>query len=107
MQDREKLRLRKHDLQTEADGDGRYEHDDKRLDQTKSPALEQQEDEHVEGGHHNTGDQRKVKEKVKSYGRPDHFGKIARGNTDFRKDPKHYGCSPPVMLSACLGQISP
>ncbi len=64
--------------------DGADERDHQRLDVAESPALQQQNQQHVQAGDEHAVEERNVEEQFQRDGRANYLGQIAGGNGDLR-----------------------
>ena len=82
------LRLRQKHLHAEHPHDGPDQRDHQRLHVAETPALQQQDQQHVEPGDQHAIEQRNVKEQVQRDGRADDLGQVAGRDRDLRADPQ-------------------
>ena len=105
-QHRPVLRPGEKHLHAEQRDDGADERDDQRLDVAESPALQEQNQQHVEAGDQHAVKQRNMEEQIQRDGRADHFGQVAGRDGDLRAHPQHEAHPAAVALAAKLRQVA-
>ncbi len=100
------LRPREKHLHAEHRDDGSDQRNHQRFDVAESPALQQQDQQHIEPGNQHAIKQRNVEQQFKRDGRADHFGQVAGRNRDLRADPQHEAHLRAVALAAKLRQVA-
>ena len=100
-------RMSEKDFVSETSGDRGDERDDESFDKAKAAPLQCQDDENVECGDENAGQQRQAEKKFQGDGRAQNLGKIAGGNGYLTDHPEKQAGTARVLFAARLGQITP
>ena len=82
------LRLGQKHLHAEHRDDGADQRDHQRFNVAETPALQQQDQQHIEPGDQHAIKQRNVEKQFERDGRADHLGQVAGGDGDLRADPQ-------------------
>src|SRR5262249_46355260 len=94
------------DFVSKARADCRDESDDKDLNEAETTPLQEENDEHVEGGDEDAGEERQSEKQLKGDGRAKDFGKIASGDGNFANKPERVGDRPGVMVTTGLSEVA-
>ena len=105
MQGQPVLRPGQKHLHAEEPNDGADERDHQRFYVTESPALQEQNQQHVEAGDEHAVEKWNVEEQLERDGRTDDFSEIACGDGDLGHHPKRETRPRAVALAAKLGQV--
>ncbi len=95
------------ELDRERPGDQRDQRDDQRLDVAEAAVLQEQHDQHVEGGQADAPDQRQAEQQVEGDRRADDLRQIARRDRDLAQQPQDQDDRTGVAVAAGLGEIAP
>ena len=106
VQRRPVIRLGKKHLHAEHAQNGADERDHQRLNVAESPALHQQNQQHVQAGDQHAVEERNVEEQFQRDRRADHLGQVAGGNGNLRADPQRVAHPGSVALVAHLRQVA-
>ena len=93
-------------LDAEHGDDGADEGNDQRLDVAESPALQEENEQHVESGDEHAVEEGDVEEELEGNGRADDLGQVAGGDGHFSAQPEHKADPGTVVLVAHLGEIA-
>jgi len=85
-------------LDAEHGDDGADEGNDQRLDVAESPALQEENEQHVESGDEHAVEEGDVEEELEGNGRADDLGQVAGGDGHFSAQPEHKADPGTVVL---------
>jgi hypothetical protein len=77
------------------------------FDPAKAERLQRQNQKHVGGGDDHADLERNVKQQIEADRGADHFGKVGRGDGDFRRQPQRQRHKARKGIAAGLGEIAP
>ena len=104
--DGRQFRPREHYLNPKNHGDDGDQTDDQRFDVAESPALQQQDEQHIGAGDAYAPQQGNAEQQLQSNGRADDFCQITGGDGDFAQHPQGMADGTRKMIAASLGQIA-
>ncbi len=85
--------------------DGPDQRNHQRLHVAEAPALDHENQQHVQAGDQHAVEERNVKQQVQRNGRADHLGQVAGRNGDLRAHPQRKAHPAPIALVAKLRQV--
>ena len=105
-QHRLRIGARQQQLDTEARRDGGDQHDHECLQPPEAAPLEREDQQHVERGHEDSGDQRQPEQQLEPDRGADHLGQVAGDNGDLAQQPQRQRDRAGVGVAARGGEVA-